>query len=164
MHRSPAVFQLERWGYVLIIPQLRIAPFWILEPSMKVYGFCLLGNDGTKTSRRSPIISSSESGCPMEVWLAPGVAFVLGWTLRPLVETREVKLTPCNCQCVCECISKEQSSGLQVTLLFLVIGLGIVTGILILRQRETASVTLDSPSKGKKGFAGTKGQVLTLTS
>ena len=128
------------------------------------YGFCSLGNDGTKTSRRSPLISSLESGCPMEVWLAPGVAFVLGWTLRPLVETKEVKLTPCNCQCVCECISKEQSSGLQVTLLFLVIGLGIVTGILILRQRETASVTLDSPSKGKKGFAGTKGQVLTLTS
>ena len=28
------------------------------------HGFCLLGNDGTKTSRRSPIISSSATANP----------------------------------------------------------------------------------------------------
>ena len=40
----------------------------------------------------------------MEHWIAPGAAFILGWTLRPLVQTQEVKVAPCNCLCTCECL------------------------------------------------------------
>ena len=53
----------------------------------------------------------------MEHWIAPGAAFILGWTLRPLVQTQEVKVAPCNCLCTCECVSREQHSGLGLILL-----------------------------------------------
>ena len=100
----------------------------------------------------------------MEHWIAPGAAFILGWTLRPLVQTQEVKVAPCNCLCTCECVSREQHSGIGLILLgFLLVVLLMCggAGYLIYRLKDIGQWPSESPSKGKKGF---KGQVLSIVS
>lgn len=102
----------------------------------------------------------------MEQWLVPFAAFALGWTTRPIFEPQEVKVTPCNCLCTCECISRDQNTGVYIFLLIFIVGLlGVLSlgGYFLYRHRESTGPAVESPSKGKKGFAGTKGQILTLT-